>query len=189
MDMFIETGHSKIIIYREDLDDIEGFVHSSSMFRKPESVKAILQPVLIVPETMSASVLLAEFTGNQRSVAIVVDEFGGTSGIITIEDLVEEVFGDIEDEYDEEEIDEDMVLVVNEDGSYLIGARQEIDDLNETLNLGLPKDDSFSTLGGLILDHTEQIPSPGDSFELDNYTVVIENSLEHRIISIKLIPK
>ncbi|GAB4402978.1 MAG: hemolysin family protein [Bacteroidia bacterium] len=189
IDQFIETQLSKIIIYDDSLDQIKGFVHSSSMFQKPERVRDLIQPVLVVPETMPANVLLAELTGNQRSVAIVVDEFGGTAGMITMEDLVEEVFGEIEDEYDsetEEVPEEDYVLVKNSDGSYLLGARHNIYDLNEDLDLDLPTEDYYTTLGGLLMYEAERIPAQGETIQIGHYLFTIQQATHNRVIAVLL---
>ena len=187
-DRFIETRMSKLVVYDESLDEVKGFVHSSSLFQNPQSIRELMQPVLIVPETMPANVLMAELTENQRSMAIVVDEFGGTAGMLTIEDLVEEVFGEIEDEHDSDKIEEveaDMVKVVNEDGSLLLGARHEIDDLNEDLGLSL-KEESYTTLGGLIMYTTEDIPQKDEQIEVGTYICTIIEVTPTRVISVKI---
>ena len=191
IDQFIDTRLSKIIIYEESLDNVKGFVHSSGIFAKPEKVQEIIQPVLVVPESMQANVLLGELTENQRSVAIVVDEFGGTSGMITMEDLVEEVFGEIEDEHDVEKevvIEPDMVKQMNDDGSYLLGGRLEIDDLNEEFDLKLPEEEYYTTLGGLIMYISESIPDPEETLDIANYQVTIVEATSTRIISVRLRP-
>jgi putative hemolysin len=184
--LFIETQLSKIIIYGENLDDIKGFVHSRSLFAKPKSIQEIVQGVLIVPETMPADMLLVEFNENKKSVAIVVDEFGGTEGMITMEDLVEEVFGEIEDEYDEPEFEEDLQIKRNSDGSFLLGARLEIDNLIEELKLDLPEDESYSTLGGLFTFMAEDIPQQGESIMVGNYKLTAVKAEQNRIILINL---
>ena len=188
MDQFIESALSKIIIYGESLDEIKGFVHSNSMFQKPATIQEVLQPVLVVPETMPANMMLKEFTENKKSVAIVVDEYGGTEGMITMEDLVEEVFGEIEDEHDleEEEVLEDMVMQRNEDGSYLLGARLEIDDLNEELNLALPEEEYYTTLGGLVTYYAEAIPPIGEEVIVGKYLITVENAATNRVIAVRL---
>ncbi len=183
----IETQLSKLIIFNENLDDVRGFIHSSGLFRQPKTLQEILQPVAIVPESMPANVLLAELTGKQRSVAIVVDEFGGTAGMITMEDLVEQVFGDIEDEYDEmEEEEEDMILQLQEDGSYLLGSRLSIEDLNEKLELNLPENEAYSTLGGLLLFQEERIPAKDEIIDLGEYRIRVMVAAENRVISVQL---
>lgn len=186
--LFIETRLSKIIIYEESLDQIKGFVHSTSMFSRPQKIAPLIQSVLVVPETMPANVLLAEFTENKRSVAIVVDEFGGTSGMVTIEDLVEEVFGEIEDEYDDEPPEEDMMQVNLGDGKYLLGARLEIDDLNEEFELNLPEEEYYTTLGGLVLYYAEKIPKKGEKVIVQHHLFTIDKAEKNRIITLKLEP-
>ncbi|MDX2249730.1 MAG: hemolysin family protein [Bacteroidia bacterium] len=189
LDLFIETGLSKIIVYGENLDDIKGFVHSNGLFRKPEVINSIIQPVLVVPETMPANVLLAELTENKRSVAIVVDEFGGTAGMVTMEDLVEEVFGEIEDEHDDpenEEPEEDMVIIPEKEGGYILGARNEIYDLNEKLGLDLPEEEYYTTLGGLIMHIAERIPAQEEVIDIGMYNITILNATQNRIIAVKL---
>lgn len=180
---FIETQLSKLIVYGESLDDVRGFVHSRSLFEHPEKIKDSIQEVMIVPETMSAVMMLVEFGENKKSVALVVDEFGGTAGLITMEDLVEEVFGDIEDEYDEpEEEEEDEMKVKNQDGSFLFGAGLEIDDVNEEFKLELPEEDYYTSLGGLFTYHHEDIPEKGESIMVGKYKLIAQKVEHHRII-------
>jgi putative hemolysin len=191
MDLFINSKHSRILIYQEDIDHIQGFVHSTGMFGKPKEILSLIQPVLVVPEVMSADVLLKEFADKKRSMAIVVDEFGGTSGLVTVEDLVEEIFGDIEDEYDEEDekdIEEDMIFIENEDKTMIIGARQSVFDLNENHNLNLPESEHYTTLGGLILQETEEIPHEGDVLSniSDKYEFTILKASPTKIIKVKV---
>lgn len=189
MDKFIETQLSKIIIYEDSLDHVKGFVHSSSMFKSPDSLRSLIQPALVVPETMPANMLLAELTENQRSLAIVVDEFGGTSGMVTMEDLVEEVFGEIEDEYDAEPEgpeEEDLIMALQEDGSYLLGGRLEIDDINEELGLTLPEEEAYTTLAGLIMYEAEDIPPKGESVQVGQYLLTVVKAAHNRIITVRL---
>ncbi|MEL6591356.1 MAG: hemolysin family protein [Bacteroidota bacterium] len=187
MDKFIETQLSRIIIYGENLDEVKGYVHSSSLFSKPENWQDLIQQVTVVPEAMPANKLMLELTENQRSVGLVVDEFGGTAGILTIEDLIEEVFGEIEDEYYEEELEEDLVKVSYEDGSFLLGARHEIDDLNEELSLELPMEEYYTTLGGLITYVAESIPPKDAQVSIDErYLVTVQKSTARRVIAVKL---
>lgn len=188
IDQFIETSLSKIIIYGESLDEIKGFVHSNTILKKPGKIDEILQPVLIVPETMPANMMLKEFTENKKSVAIVVDEYGGTEGMITMEDLVEEVFGEIEDEHDKEEevVFEDMIKQTNEDGSFLLGARLEIDDLNEAFELNLPEEEYYTTLGGLVTYYAEDIPAVGEEVIVGEYLITVGKAAKNRVISIRL---
>ena len=161
------------------------------MFHKPESISdpELIQSVLVIPETMAANTLLAELTENKRSMAIVVDEFGGTSGMITMEDLVEEVFGEIEDEHDpqnNQEQEEDLIKVKNDDGTYLLGARNEIDDLNEEFGFHLPDEEYYTTLGGLIMYVAEDIPEEGAVVEINNYLITIVKTAQNKIILAKL---
>jgi len=188
-EQFVETHLSKLIVYGESLDEVKGFIHSNSLFQQPIIMKDMLQPVLIVPESMPANVLLAELIENKRSVAIVVDEFGGTAGMLTVEDLIEEVFGEIEDEHDSEkleEVEEDMVKVLHEDGSLTLGARHEIDDLNEELQLGLPEEDAYSTLGGLLIHRAEDIPQEGEEVQIGDYLFIVQKAEPSRVIAVKL---
>jgi len=183
----IETQLSKLIVYGENLDDVKGFVHSRSLFSHPKDIQSCLQEVMVVPESMSAVMMLVEFGENKKSVALVVDEFGGTAGLITMEDLVEEVFGDIEDEYDEpEEEEEDVLKIKNADGSFLLGAGLEIDDLNEEFELELPEEDYYTSLGGLFTYHHEDIPEKGESIVVGKYKLTAKKTEHHRIILIGL---
>lgn len=190
LDKFISSQLSKILIYDDNLDSIRGVIHSISLFGMPENVPGLVQPVLHVPESMPANVLLGELTENKRSVAIVVDEFGGTAGMITIEDLVEEVFGEIEDEHSSEKIEPtepDMVKLKNDDGSFTLGARLEIDDVNESFELNLPEADYYSTLGGLIIHEAEDIPTEGAVIDLPPYQVTIMQATPTRVIKVHLV--
>ncbi|MEO0468719.1 MAG: hemolysin family protein [Bacteroidota bacterium] len=189
MERFIETRHSKLLVYDDSLDEVKGFIHSNHMFTNPASVKELIQPVLVVPESMSASMLMAELTENQRSVALVVDEFGGTAGMITIEDLIEEVFGEIEDEHDtekEEPVEEDLVKQVLGENAYMLGARLEIDDINEEFGLELPEEEYYTTLGGLIMYVHEDIPAKGENILIGQYRVNIVKATPTRVIAVKL---
>lgn len=166
---FIATGLSKMVIYRDSIDNIIGYVHIRDVFRKPEHIKKILMPALIVPEPMSAHNVLEQFIKKKRNLAVVVDEFGGTSGIITIEDVVEEIFGEIEDEHDKEDLIEERLS----DDHWRFSGRLEIDYINEAYKLDLPEEDQYDTLGGLIIHHTEEIPEEGEILELEDYSIKI----------------
>lgn len=152
--MFIESGNSKIIVYQDDIDHVVGYIHSSEMFRSPESWKEKIITVPFVPETMAAQKLMRLFMQQKKSLAVVVDEFGGTSGIVALEDIVEEIFGDIEDEHDSSK----YVAQKTENGEYILSARLEIDKVNEMLGLELPESDDYMTIGGLILHYYESFP-------------------------------
>tara|TARA_R100000935_G_scaffold26814_1_gene46940 strand:+ start:137376 stop:138605 length:1230 start_codon:yes stop_codon:yes gene_type:complete len=166
---FTETGLSKIIVYKENIDDVMGYVHSFELFKKPQVLKKVLMPVIFVPETMLAKDVLNILTRKHRSMAVVIDEYGGTSGIITVEDIIEELFGEIEDEHDS------AVLTEEELGEnyYKFSARHEVDYLNDTYKLDLPVSDSYETLGGMIVHVTEEIPEQGEVHEIENYHITI----------------
>jgi putative hemolysin len=178
---FSQSGHSKIIIYQDTIDNIVGYCHQLSMFRKPADIASIVIPIMVVPESMMASELFVKFGAEHRSVALVVDEFGGTSGIVTTEDLLEEIIGEINDEFDEESLLEQELGP----GVFLFSARQEIDYLNEKYALGLPEGD-YETLGGFILSVHEDIPSPGQVVEVEPFSISILSMDENRINTVKL---
>lgn len=169
-DVFIETGLSKIIVYKDSLDDVIGYAHAFDLFKKPKSIRSILLPIVIVPETMMINDIMNELTKKSKSVAIVLDEYGGTSGLITVEDIVEELFGEIEDEHDSSELIERKV----NDREFEFSARLEVDYVNETYDLELPENDAYETLGGLIVHHTENIPEAEEVVEIENYQFLIK---------------
>lgn len=179
---FIETGHSKIVIYQDTIDNIVGYCHQLDMFKKPAEIASILIPIQAVPESMLASELFVKFVSERRSIALVVDEFGGTSGLVTTEDLLEEIIGEIHDEFDEEALLEQEL----EPGNYLFSARQEIDYLNEKYNLNLPYGD-YETLGGFILSVYEDIPQPGQVIQVPPYIITILSMDENRINTVRLV--
>ena len=179
---FIKTGLSKILIYRENIDNIIGYVHSKELFKSPESIKSILLPVAIVPEAMSAQDLLGECIKSNRSIAVVVDEFGGTSGILTIEDIIEEIFGEIEDEHDKEEL---LEVKINEN-EFEFSARIEIDYLNDKYQLDLPESDEYETIAGLIINIHESIPEKGEIIRLEHFIFTIEEVDNNKIEIIKI---
>lgn len=174
---FIKTGLSKIVIYRDNIDNIIGYVHIRDVFKKPENIKKVLMPCFIVPEPMPASDVLENFIKKKRNLAVVVDEYGGTSGIITIEDVVEEIFGDIEDEHDKEDL---MEKIIGEN-HFRFSARLEIDYINEQYKLDLPESDEYDTLGGLILHHTEDIPDELEVIQINGYSFKMVKVAETRI--------
>ncbi len=167
--LFVETGLSKIMVYKESLDDVIGYVHAFELFKNPKTIRSLLLPIETVPETMMINNILNDLTKKQKSVAVVIDEYGGTSGLITIEDIIEELFGDIEDEHDSVEFLEKKI----NDREYEFSARLEVDYINETYNLNLPEDDAYETLGGLIVDVTENIPQKDEIIEIDSYQFTI----------------
>ena len=168
--LFSDTGYSKILIYRDDIDDIIGYVHSFELFKKPKTLRSILLPVEFVPETMLVHEILDMLIKKRRSIAIVLDEYGGTSGMITVEDIVEELFGEIEDEHDSVALLEERI---GED-EYLLSARLEVDYLNQEYDLGLPESENYETLGGLVVHHTEEIPEKGEIVDIENFRFTIE---------------
>lgn len=180
---FIETGHSKILVYRDNIDNIIGYCHQLDMFKRPEKIADILAPVSLVPESMLASELFVKFVAEHRSVAVVLDEFGGTAGIVTVEDVIEEIFGEIEDEYD---LDENLEQAAPEKGIYMLSARLEIDYLNDKYDLDLPEGD-YETLGGFIFSEIGEIPSPGDVLERPPFQITILTMDENRINAVRLV--
>lgn len=179
---FVETGYSRIIFFDENIDNIVGYVHSSAIFRNPESLKPHISEILIVPETMSASKLLSTFIKEHRSIAIVVDEFGGTSGMVTSEDILEEIFGEIEDEHDTNDIIERKIS----DNEYVFSGRSEIDLINEKYYINLPESEDFETLAGFILFHHESIPKINSVIKIDNFHIKILKATNTKIELVKL---
>lgn len=181
-ELFVETGLSKIIVYKDSLDDVVGYTHVFELFKKPRSIRSVLLPIEMVPETMMINDILNDLTKKQKSVAIVLDEYGGTSGLITIEDIIEELFGDIEDEHDSIELLENKIS----NTEYEFSARLEVDYINETYNLNLPESDAYETLGGLIVDSTENIPQLGEVIEIENYQFTITEVSSSKISNVHL---
>lgn len=182
-DLFIETGYSKVVVFNNSLDDIVGYVHSFDMFKKPKNIKSILIPVEFVPETIYIKDAMNLLTKKRKSVAVVLDEYGGTSGIITIEDIVEELFGEIEDEHDS---DEELTENELEDGVYLFSTRLDVEYLNQTYKLDIPESDSYGTLGGFIVDTTKEIPQKGDAITIGIYHFIIEEATNKKIELVKM---
>lgn len=185
--LFIETGLSKILVHKDNIDDLVGYIHSFELFKKPETIKKILMPVIFVPETMLIKDVLAILSKKRKSIAVVIDEYGGTSGIITVEDIVEELFGDIEDEHDSFELIEEELA----ENHYKFSARLEVDYLNEEYKLGFDEDENFETLGGLIVHYTEEIPEQGETVEIDNYKFKIleVSNTKIELVELKILPK
>jgi putative hemolysin len=162
--LFIETGYSKILVYNESLDDILGYAHAFEMFKKPKNIKSILLPVEYVPESMMINNVLNLLIKKKRSISVVLDEFGGTSGVITVEDIVEELFGEIIDEHDTVELLENKI----NSREFEFSARLEVDYLNENYNLNIEEDEAYETLGGFIVYHNEDIPKQDEIIKINN---------------------
>ena len=175
---FIKTGYSKLLIYQNSVDDILGYVHSFELFNKPKTIKNIMIPVEYIPETIFIKDALDLLTKKRKSIAVVLDEYGGTSGIITIEDIIEQLFGEIEDEHDLEETLIDEIL---EENTYLFSAKLDVEFLNEKYSLQIPESDSYSTLGGFIVNHTKEIPSNEEKILIENFEIIIHSASNKKI--------
>ncbi|WP_298237803.1 hemolysin family protein [uncultured Algibacter sp.] len=167
--IFTESGRTKILVYKETIDDILGYVHSFELFKKPKTIKSAMLPVEFIPETVLIKDVLNVLTKKHKSIAVVLDEYGGTSGIMTVEDIVEELFGEIEDEHDTVDLIEEKI----EDDTYNLSARLEVDYINETYKLNLPENENYETLGGLIVNHTEEIPEQNEIVIIENFQFTI----------------
>jgi putative hemolysin len=179
---FLESGHSKIIVYKDSIDDVVGYCHSSALFKKPARIEEILTPIIVIPETTLAKELMVRFINEHKSLAAVVDEFGGTSGIVSMEDVIEEIFGEIEDEHDE---NTEMELQID-DNTWMLSARLEIDYLNDRYGWKLPTGD-YDTLSGLILSFTEDLPKTGETIRIPPFTFVVQATEENRINTVRVI--
>lgn len=180
--LFIDTGCSKVLIYKENIDDVLGYVHAFELFKKPDSIKSVIRPVEFVPETMLVKDIMNTLTKKRKSMAVVIDEYGGTSGLLTLEDIVEELFGEIEDEHDKDEMIEEQI----DEDTYKLSARLEVDYLNETYKLNLPEGDAYETLGGLIVNKTEEIPQLNDRVQIAQFTFTILEATSTKISIVKL---
>jgi len=180
--LFIETGYSKILVYRDTIDDIIGHVHSFDLFKKPRSMRTITKPVEYVPETMLVHDILNALIKKRRGIAIVLDEYGGTSGMLTIEDIVEELFGEIEDEHDTIEYTEEQ----KGPNTFLFSGRLEVDYLNEKYKLELPENDEYETLAGLVMSYTEEIPEVDTEIRLEKFVFTVIEVSQTRIEKIRL---
>ena len=180
--LMTSKGLSKLIIYRDDIDNIIGYIHSFDLFQKPLSIKQILKPISFVPTVMSGKELLAKFNNQVGNFAVVTDEYGGTAGIITLEDVIEEIFGEIQDEHDKEALNEESVS----ENEYLFSARIDIDYLNENYGFQLPESESYDTLAGFILAKLERLPVVGDSIYHEPYQLVVEKMSQRKIETIRL---
>jgi CBS domain containing-hemolysin-like protein len=185
--LFTSSGLSKIVVYDDSIDDILGYVHSFELFKKPKDIKSIVMPVEFVPETMLVKDVLNLLTKKRKSISIVIDEYGGTSGIITVEDIVEELVGEIEDEHDTVELIEEKI----DENNYKFSARLEVDYINEAYKLDLPESEAYETLGGLIVDETEEIPQINDQVIIENFlfNILEVTSTKIELVSLRILDK
>ena len=182
-ELFIKTGYSKILVYQNSIDDIIGYVHSFELFKKPRSIKSVMIPVEYVPETIFIKDGLNLLTKKRKSVAVILDEYGGTAGIMTVEDIIEELFGEIEDEHDS---DEELIEQQLDETSYLFSARLDVEYLNQEYKLNIPENDSYGTLGGFIVNTSKEIPQKGNQITIDNFHFVIEEATNTKIEVVKM---
>jgi putative hemolysin len=182
-ELFIETGYSKILVYRETIDDIIGQVHTFDLFKKPRALRTITRPVEYVPETMLIHDILNQLIKKRRGIAVVLDEYGGTSGMLTIEDIVEELFGEIEDEHDTVEYTEEQL----DENIYLFSGRLDVDYVNEKYKLNLPENDEYETLAGLIMSFTEEIPETGAEIRSQGFIFTVVEVSQTRIEKIRVL--
>ena len=180
---FIQTKLSKILVYKNNIDNIVGYIHSFDLFKNPKNIKSILLPLSFVPESMKAMELLNEFIENNKGVAVVVDEFGGTAGMITIEDVTEEIVGEIMDEHDHEEVNDQKI----NDKTFILLGRSYVEEINKKYNLLLPESDEYDTVAGLLLDHLEDIPKKDDLVKIENFTFTIRDVNKTKIQEVELI--
>ncbi len=181
--IFVGTGFSRLPVYDGTIDNIIGYANLKSLFDGPKTIREVLQETLYVPETMSQRKLLEAFTRSNKSLAVVIDEFGGTAGMVTLEDLLEQIFGEIEDEHDADHLVEKEVAP----GEYVLAGRLEIDHLNETYDLRIPESDRYETLAGYILDRSEDLPKPGDTLRADGLKIKILRTGHARIELVQLV--
>jgi CBS domain containing-hemolysin-like protein len=180
-DTFATSGFSKILIYKDNIDNIIGYIHSSDLFKKIDNWRSLIRKIPVVPETMPANKLLHTLLKDRKSIAVVIDEFGGTAGIVTLEDIIEEIFGEIEDEHDINE----YILKKTGENEYLISGRLEIDTINRQLNLNLPEADEYVTLAGFLLQHYQKIPKLNDTITIDNWVFKVVQASNNRIELVK----
>ena len=180
--LFTESGCTKIIVYKETIDDILGYVHSFELFKKPKTIKSIILPIEFVPETVLIKDVLNLLIKKRKSIAVVLDEYGGTSGIMTVEDIVEELFGEIEDEHDSD----DFIEEVLDEDTFKFSARLDVDYINETFKINLPENENYETLGGLIVNHTEEIPEKNEVVIIDTFQFTILEVSNTKIDTVEL---
>lgn len=182
-ELFINTGYSKIIVYQNSIDDILGYVHSFELFKKPKTIKSVMMPIEYVPETIFVKDLLDILTKKRKSMAVILDEYGGTSGIVTVEDIIEELFGEIEDEHD---LDEELIDEKIEENVFLFSGRLDVEFINQKYNLSIPENDSYSTLGGYIVHNTKEIPQNEEKIKIENFEITIHSASNKKIELVRL---
>jgi CBS domain containing-hemolysin-like protein len=180
--IFTETGFTKILVYKNNIDNIIGYIHSFDLFKKPKTIRSIIHPVEFVPETMLINKSLDVLIKKRKSIAVVIDEYGGTSGMMTVEDIIEELFGEIEDEYDNIILREEK----KSDSEYLLSGRHNVHYINEKFKLNLPEAEQYETLGGLIVYNTEEIPNREETLKINNYKFTILEATNTKIDLVKL---
>lgn len=184
--LFIDTGYSKVIVYQGGMDNIIGYVHSFDMFKKPTTVRSVMIPIEYAPETIYIKELLSILTRKRKSMAVILDEYGGTSGIVTVEDIIEELFGEIEDEHDE--VAEELTEQKLDDNAFLFSARLDVEYINEKYGLNIPESDSYATLGGFIVHNMKEIPRTGEKLAFENFEIFIEQASNKKIELVKIEP-
>ncbi|ATA72781.1 hemolysin [Capnocytophaga sp. H4358] len=183
IDTFVSSGFSKILVYNENIDDIVGYVHTFDMFKKPKDIKSILIPIPYIPETMLINEILNMLTRKRKSMVVVLDEYGGTSGMLTLEDIVEELFGEIEDEHDKDVFVEEKIS----ESEFVFSARLEVEYINQAYKLNLPESEEYETLGGLIVSSNEGIPSQGEIVEIVPFEFVVEECSANKIERVRVL--
>lgn len=179
---FEETKHSKLLVFENNIDNIIGYVHSYDMFKRPQTIAEVLRKIEVFPETYPANLLLAHFIQARQAIAVVVDEFGGTAGIVSMEDIIEEIFGEIEDEFDEEE---DVEVQLSED-EFIFSTRLETDYLNETYKLNIPESEDYETLAGFILQYHESIPEINEEITIEGFRIKILKASDNRVEEVRI---
>tara|TARA_B100000900_G_scaffold122972_1_gene103714 strand:- start:17496 stop:18749 length:1254 start_codon:yes stop_codon:yes gene_type:complete len=180
---FVSTKLSKLLVFKNNIDNVVGYIHSFDLFKHPKNIKSILLPLPFVPESMKAMELLNEFIDNNKGIAVVVDEFGGTAGMITIEDVTEEIVGEIIDEHDNEEIQDQKI----NDKNFILPGRSYVEEINKKYTLTLPQSDEYDTIAGLLLDHLEDIPKKDDVIKIENFTFTIRDVNKTKIQEVELL--
>jgi len=185
--IFTETGFTKLLVYKDTIDDIIGYIHSFDLFKKPKTIKSIIHPIEFVPETMLINNTLDSLIKKRKSIAVVLDEYGGTSGMMTVEDIIEELFGEIEDEHDNIVLIEEQINEI----SFKFSARQDVDYINDKFKLNLPEAEQYETLGGLIVYNTQEIPTKGEKVKINNFifTILEASSTKIDLVQLDLTPK